>query len=90
MLASFSVLGTGTYSSLIWAAGWQPLGFASLRFSPISIPAEIPAKMTMRHILLIGIISSIGFTVALFVSQQRFLLQATYWTELKWEHYSAL
>ena len=65
----FNSLGTGTYLVLFGLLVGKPVGICLFTILAKSVfRLEIPAGMTMQHILLIGIISSIGFTVALFVS----------------------
>ena len=69
----FNSLGTGTYLVLFGLLVGKPVGICLFTILAKSVfRLEIPAGMTMRHILLIGIISSIGFTVALFVSTAAF------------------
>ena len=69
----FNGFGTGTYLVLFGLLIGKPVGICLFTLLAKSLfRLEIPSGMTMRHVLLIGIISSIGFTVALFVSMAAF------------------
>ena len=68
-----NTLGVGTYLVLFGLLVGKPVGICLFTLLAKSVfKLEIPSGMTMRHIVLIGIISSIGFTVALFVSTAAF------------------
>ncbi|MBT6723178.1 MAG: sodium:proton antiporter, partial [Planctomycetaceae bacterium] len=68
-----NTLGAGTYLVLFGLLVGKPVGICLFTLLAKSVfKLEIPSGMTMRHIVLIGIISSIGFTVALFVSTAAF------------------
>lgn len=69
----FNTLGVGTYLVLFGLIVGKPFGICLFTLLAKGVfKLEIPSGMTMRHILLIGIISSIGFTVALFVTTAAF------------------
>ena len=69
----FNGFGTGTYLVLFGLLIGKPVGICLFTLlAKVVFRLEIPAGMTMRHVVLIGIISSIGFTVALFVSMAAF------------------
>lgn len=69
----FNSFGPGTYLVLFGLLVGKPVGICLFTWlAKSTFRLEIPSGMTMRHITLIGIISSIGFTVALFVSTAAF------------------
>ena len=68
-----SSMGTGTWLVLSGLLIGKPMGI--LGFTWISkriLGLEIPDGMTFRHVLVIGLLAGIGFTVALFVSDAAF------------------
>jgi NhaA family Na+:H+ antiporter len=69
----FDKIGQGTYLVLLGLIVGKPLGICLFTWIAKALfRLEMPAGMTARHVLLVGVISSIGFTVALFVSTAAF------------------
>jgi NhaA family Na+:H+ antiporter len=68
-----SSLGTGTWLVLAGLLIGKPLGITLLTlFAEKGLHLEKPAGMDYRHIVTLGLIAGIGFTVALFVSVAAF------------------
>lgn len=66
-------VGTGTWLVLIGLLIGKPLGITLLTvFAQKVLKLEIPAGMDYRHIVTLGTVAGIGFTVALFVSVAAF------------------
>ena len=69
----FDKIGQGTYLVLLGLLIGKPLGICLFTWIAKALfRLEMPAGMTARHVLVVGVISSIGFTVALFVSTAAF------------------
>ena len=68
-----STLGPGTYLVLAGLLVGKPLGITAMTFIAEKVfGLEKPASMTYRHVVTLGMIAGIGFTVALFVSVAAF------------------
>jgi NhaA family Na+:H+ antiporter len=66
-------IGQGTYLVLFGLIVGKPLGICVFTWIARALfRLEMPAGMTARHVFVVGVISSIGFTVALFVSTAAF------------------
>ena len=69
----FSSLGTGTWLVLAGLMIGKPLGITGLTlFAEKVLKLEKPAGMDYRHVVTLGMVAGIGFTVALFVSVAAF------------------
>jgi len=69
----FSSMGTGTWMVLAGLLIGKPLGIAIFTWiSKRVFKLEMPDGMTYRHVVVVGVIAGIGFTVALFVSTAAF------------------
>ncbi|MCA9175458.1 MAG: Na+/H+ antiporter NhaA [Planctomycetales bacterium] len=69
----FNETGNGTYLVLIGLLLGKPLGITLFTWiSEKVFKLEVPAGMGYRHIITLGMIAAIGFTVALFVSTAAF------------------
>jgi Na+:H+ antiporter, NhaA family len=69
----FGHIGQGTYLVLLGLIVGKPLGICVFTWIAKALfRLEMPAGMTARHVVVVGVISSIGFTVALFVSTAAF------------------
>lgn len=69
----FSSVGSGTWVVLAGLLIGKPLGITAMTmFAERSLGFEKPAGMDYRHIVTLGMVSAIGFTVALFVSVAAF------------------
>ena len=70
---AFGNVGAGTVLVLIGLLIGKPLGIAFFTwFGEKAFKLEIPAGMTYRHIVTLGAVAGIGFTVALFVAGAAF------------------
>jgi NhaA family Na+:H+ antiporter len=70
---AFGAIGQGTYLVLLGLLVGKPLGICLFTWIAKALfGLEMPAGMNARHVVVIGVISSIGFTVALFVSTAAF------------------
>ena len=70
---AFGAIGQGTYLVLLGLLVGKPLGICLFTWIAKALfRLEMPAGMTARHVFVVGVISSIGFTVALFVSTAAF------------------
>ncbi len=68
-----SSLGTGTWLVLAGLLIGKPLGITGLTlFAEKGLKLEKPAGMDYRHVVTLGMVAGIGFTVALFVSVAAF------------------
>ncbi len=68
-----SSLGTGTWLVLAGLLIGKPLGITLLTlFAEKGLKLEKPAGMDYRHVITLGMVAAIGFTVALFVSVAAF------------------
>ncbi|MFT7641598.1 MAG: NhaA family Na+:H+ antiporter, partial [Pirellulaceae bacterium] len=66
-------IGTGTWLVLAGLMLGKPLGITLMTlFAEKVLRLEMPAGMTYRHVVTLGMIAAIGFTVALFVSTAAF------------------
>src|SRR5690606_9074057 len=64
-----SSIGTGTYLVLAGLLIGKPVGITALTwFAERVLRLEIPEGMSYRHIVSLGMVAAIGFTVALFVA----------------------
>jgi NhaA family Na+:H+ antiporter len=69
----FSSLGTGTWLVVAGLLVGKPIGITLLTlFAEKVLGLEKPAGMDYRHVLTMGMVAGIGFTVALFVSVAAF------------------
>jgi len=69
----FGHIGQGTYLVLLGLLIGKPLGICFFTWIAKALfRLEMPVGMTARHVIVVGVISSIGFTVALFVSTAAF------------------
>ena len=69
----FSSVGTGTWLVLAGLLVGKPLGISAMTlFAEKGLKLEKPAGMDYRHIVTLGMVAGIGFTVALFVSVAAF------------------
>ncbi len=69
----FGSLGTGTWLVLAGLLIGKPLGITLMTlFAEKGLKLEKPAGMDYRHIVTLGMVAGIGFTVALFVSVAAF------------------
>ena len=72
---AFSSVGTGTMLVLAGLIVGKPLGITSFTWIGQKLfKLEIPGGMNYRHIVSLGMVAGIGFTVALFVSTAAFPL----------------
>jgi len=68
-----SVLGPGTWLVLAGLLIGKPVGITAMTFiAEKFLGLEKPASMTYRHVVTLGMVAGIGFTVALFVSVAAF------------------
>jgi NhaA family Na+:H+ antiporter len=69
----FNSMGAGTWLVLAGLLAGKPLGITLFTwFAEKGLKLEIPAGMGYRHIVTLGAVAGIGFTVALFVSTAAF------------------
>lgn len=69
----FSSIGAGTWLVLAGLLIGKPLGITLLTWLAVKVfRLEMPAGMSYRHIVTLGTVAGIGFTVALFVSTAAF------------------
>jgi NhaA family Na+:H+ antiporter len=69
----FSSLGTGTWLVLAGLLVGKPVGITGMTFFAEKVlKLEKPAGMDYRHVVTLGMVAGIGFTVALFVSVAAF------------------
>lgn len=69
----FSSLGTGTWLVLAGLLLGKPLGISTMTLiAEKGLKLEKPAGMDYRHVITLGMVAGIGFTVALFVSVAAF------------------
>ncbi|MBM4001142.1 MAG: Na+/H+ antiporter NhaA [Planctomycetes bacterium] len=69
----FSSIGHGTWLVMCGLLIGKPVGITLLTwFAERGLKTEIPAGMTYRHVVSLGCVAAIGFTVALFVSTAAF------------------
>ncbi len=69
----FSSMGSGTWVVLAGLMIGKPLGITAMTmFAQRTLRLEMPAGMDYRHVVTLGMVSAIGFTVALFVSVAAF------------------
>ena len=69
----FSSLGTGTWLVVCGLLIGKPLGISLMTlFAEKGLRLEKPAGMDYRHVVTLGMVAGIGFTVALFVSVAAF------------------
>ncbi len=70
---AFGNIGPGTYLVLGGLIIGKPLGITLFTWiAEKAFRLEIPAGMTYRHVITLGAVAGIGFTVALFVSEAAF------------------
>lgn len=67
-----SSMGPGTWMVLFGLLIGKPVGITLFTWLATSVGLERPAGMTMRHVVVVGTIAAIGFTVALFVAGSAF------------------
>ena len=68
-----SSLGTGTWLVLAGLLLGKPLGITAMTlFAEKVLKLQKPAGMDYRHVVTLGMVAGIGFTVALFVSVAAF------------------
>jgi Na+:H+ antiporter, NhaA family len=69
----FSSMGSGTWVVLAGLMIGKPLGITAMTmFATRTLRLEMPAGMDYRHVVTLGMVAAIGFTVALFVSVAAF------------------
>jgi NhaA family Na+:H+ antiporter len=69
----FSSIGTGTWLVLAGLMIGKPVGIVLFTWiSEKGLGLEVPEGMSYRHVVMVGVIAAIGFTVALFVSTAAF------------------
>ena len=72
---AFSSVGTGTVLVLVGLIVGKPLGITAFTWiGQRFFKLEIPGGMNYRHVISLGMVAGIGFTVALFVSTAAFPL----------------
>jgi NhaA family Na+:H+ antiporter len=70
---AFGNVGAGTYLVLLGLIIGKPLGITLFTWiAEKAFKLEVPAGMSYRHVISLGTIAGIGFTVALFVSEAAF------------------
>lgn len=69
VLSSF---GSGTWMVALGLFVGKPIGITLFTWLATQIGLERPAGMTMRHVVVVGTIAAVGFTVALFVAGSAF------------------
>ena len=70
---AFSAVGGGTWAVLAGLLIGKPLGITLFTWLAQKLfRLEIPGGMTYRHVITLGMVAAIGFTVALFVSTAAF------------------
>lgn len=69
VLSSF---GSGTWMVLLGLLIGKPVGITLFTWLATSFGLQKPAGMTMRHVVVVGMIAAMGFTVALFMSSSAF------------------
>jgi len=70
---ALSAVGAGTGLVLFGLLVGKPFGICLFTWIAKAVfRLEIPSGMTARHVFVVGVISSIGFTVALFISTAAF------------------
>jgi NhaA family Na+:H+ antiporter len=70
---AFGNVGAGTYLVLLGLIVGKPLGITLFTWiAEKGFKLEVPAGMSYRHVITLGTIAGIGFTVALFVSEAAF------------------
>jgi len=70
---AFSAVGAGTWAVLAGLIIGKPLGITLFTWLAQKLfRLEIPGGMTYRHVVTLGMVAAIGFTVALFVSTAAF------------------
>lgn len=71
----FSSVGTGTWLVLVGLIVGEPLGITLFTWlGEKLLKLEMPSGMNYRHVVSLGMVAGIGFTVALFVSTAAFPL----------------
>jgi Na+:H+ antiporter, NhaA family len=68
----FTEIGPGTYYVLAALLIGKPVGILALSAGARLLGARLPSELMMRHIALVGIVASIGFTVSLFFATAAF------------------
>jgi NhaA family Na+:H+ antiporter len=68
----FEQIGPGTYYVLAALLIGKPVGIVLFSIGARSLGARLPSGLTMRHLILIGCVASIGFTVSLFFATAAF------------------
>lgn len=82
ILGLFALMNAGVVLSAVGAGTWlvtlglfvgKPLGIGLFTYGAMRLfHLELPKGMNMRHVIVLGCIASLGFTVALFVSSAAF------------------
>lgn len=82
ILGLFALMNAGVVLSAVGAGTWlvtlglfvgKPVGIGLFTYAAMRLfKLELPKGMNMRHVLVLGCIASLGFTVALFVSTAAF------------------
>jgi NhaA family Na+:H+ antiporter len=68
----FTEIGPGTYYVLAALLIGKPVGILALSAGARVLGARLPSGLTVRHLALVGIVASIGFTVSLFFATAAF------------------
>ena len=68
----FEQIGPGTYYVLAALLIGKPVGIVLFSTAARSLGARLPSGLTMRHLILVGCVASIGFTVSLFFATAAF------------------
>jgi Na+:H+ antiporter, NhaA family len=68
----FTEIGPGTYYVLAALLIGKPVGILALSAGARLLGARLPSELMMRHLALVGIVASIGFTVSLFFATAAF------------------
>jgi NhaA family Na+:H+ antiporter len=68
----FAQTGPGTYYVLVALLIGKPVGILLFSIGARVLGAQLPSDLTVRHLVLVGIVASIGFTVSLFFATAAF------------------
>jgi NhaA family Na+:H+ antiporter len=68
----FAQIGPGTYYVLAGLLVGKPVGILLFSSGARVLGARLPSGLTMRHLALVGVVASIGFTVSLFFATAAF------------------
>ncbi len=68
----FTQIGPGTYYVLVALLIGKPAGIVCFATAARLVGARLPSGLTLRHLVLVGIVASVGFTVSLFFATAAF------------------